>query len=62
MAYVGSVTSEGGAADVTVLGDTANVGARLTSLAGAGGMMIGEAARQAANLDPGEMEKRKLEL
>jgi adenylate cyclase len=62
IAYVGSVTSEGGAADVTVLGDTANVGARLTSLAGAGEIMISEAARQAADLDPGEMEMRKMEL
>jgi adenylate cyclase len=62
IAYVGSVTSEGGAANITVLGDTANVGARLTSLAGAGEMMISEAARQAANLDPGDMEMQKLEL
>jgi adenylate cyclase len=62
IAFVGSVTSEGGAANITVLGDTANVGARLTSLAGAGEMMISEAARQAANLDPGEMEMRKMVL
>lgn len=62
IAFVGSVTSEGGAADITILGDTANVGARLTSLAGAGEMMISEAARKAANLDPGEMEMRKMYL
>lgn len=62
IAFVGSVTSEGGAADITVLGDTANVAARLTSLAAAGEVLVSEAAIDAADLDPGGMEFRKLNL
>lgn len=62
IAFVGSVTAEGGAADITVLGDTANVAARLTSLAAAGEVLLSEAARDAAGLDPGGMEFRKMNL
>ena len=62
IAFVGAVTSEGGAPDITVLGDTANVAARLTAQAAAGEVLISEAARLAAGLDRGEMESRKMDL
>jgi adenylate cyclase len=62
VAFVGAITSEGGAADITVLGDTANVAARLTSLAAAGEMLISEEARQAAGLNLDGVEMRKMEL
>ncbi len=62
IAFVGAVTSEGGAPDITVLGDTANVAARLTAQAAAGEVLISEAARLAAGLDRGEMELRKMNL
>jgi adenylate cyclase len=62
IAFVGAVTSEGGEADITVLGDTANVAARLTALAAAGEVLISEAARHAAGLDESGMEMRKMDL
>jgi adenylate cyclase len=62
IAFVGAVTSEGGAADITVLGDTANVAARLAALAGAGEVLISETARHAAGLDHRGMEKRTMDL
>ena len=50
LAYVGTVNSEGGAADIVVLGDTANTGARLASLAQTGEICISQAAAQAAGI------------
>ena len=61
-AFVGSVGSEGGTSDITVLGDAANTAARLASSARQGEILISEAAYDAAGLDLGPLEKRSLDL
>jgi adenylate cyclase len=61
-AFVGSVGSEGGTSDITVLGDAANTTARLASSALTGEILISEAAYSASGLDFGQIEKRYLEL
>ncbi len=61
-AFVGSVRSEEGTSDITVLGDTANTTARLASSARQGEILISDAAYSASGLDLGELEKRHLEL
>lgn len=61
-AFVGSVGSEGGTSDITVLGDAANTAARLASNAKVGEILISEAAYEAAGLDFGELETRNLQL
>src|SRR5688572_3796566 len=40
IAYVGTVTPEGGGADIAMLGDSVNTTARLTSLAAAGEILV----------------------
>jgi class 3 adenylate cyclase len=45
-----------------MLGDAVNTTARLTSLAGPGEILISEAARKAADLQPDGMEPRTLRL
>ena len=62
VAFVGSVGSERGTSDITVLGDAANTAARLASSARQGEILISDAAYQAAALDLGELEERRLEL
>ena len=47
--------------ELTALGDTVNITARLASAAGAGEILVTSAAAQAAGLDPG-LERRALEL
>jgi len=62
-AWVGSIVGASGAgADFTALGDNVNVAARLASNAGAGEVLISEAAIAASNLDLGDLERRQLEL
>ncbi|HLF29091.1 MAG TPA: adenylate/guanylate cyclase domain-containing protein [Anaerolineae bacterium] len=61
-AFVGSVGSEGGTSDITVLGDAANTAARLASSARQGEILISDAAYTSAELDFGPLEKRHLEL
>jgi adenylate cyclase len=61
-AFVGAVSSEGGAADITVLGDTPNTGARITSHAGTGELLISETAAAAAGLETEGLESRSLAL
>lgn len=61
-AYVGSVTAEGGTAEITALGDTPNSAAHITSRAGAGEMLISETARSAAGLKRKEYSYRRLNL
>ena len=46
IAYVGSVNAEGGVSDISMLGDSVNTTARLTSLAAAGEMLISENQRE----------------
>jgi adenylate cyclase len=62
VAYVGSVNAESGAANIAMLGDSVNTAARLTSLAGAGEILISESTRQAAGLRTDSMESRTLML
>ena len=59
IAFVGSVLSENGISDITVLGDLA---ARLSSKAQPGEILISEPAYKASGLNLGSFEKRDLEL
>jgi len=62
-AWVGSIVGVSGAgADFTALGDNVNVAARLASNAGAGEVLVSDAAYTATGLDLGELEHRQLEL
>jgi adenylate cyclase len=63
MAWVGSIVGASGAgADFTALGDNVNIAARLASKAGAGEVLISNAAYTASGLDLGGLEQRQLEL
>lgn len=48
--------------DFTALGDNVNITARLASKAGAGEVLVSEAACNAAKIDTKDLEKRELEL
>jgi len=62
-AWVGSIVGASGAgADFTALGDNVNIAARLASKAGAGEVLISDAAYTASGLNLGELEQRQLEL
>jgi adenylate cyclase len=61
-AFVGSVGSDEGTADITVLGDTANTTARLSSLAREGEILISDVAYSAAGRYLGELETRRVDL
>jgi adenylate cyclase len=60
LAWVGAVGDESHT-ELTALGDSVNVTARLASAAGAGEILVTIAAAQAAGLEPG-LERRDLEL
>ncbi len=60
-AFVGAVGSEQGATDITVLGDTPNIAARLASSAAAGEILISQDAL-VSELLPGPDEVRQLTL
>ena len=62
VAFVGSVGSQDGTTDITVLGDVPNTAARLSSSAGQGEILVSEAASAAAGLDVDEKGKRLLDL
>ena len=62
LAYVGSVTADKGVSDISILGDAVNTTARLTSQAGPGEILLSEATRKAADLEPHGMEPRSLKL
>jgi adenylate cyclase len=59
--FVGAVGSPNGAIDITVLGDVANVAARLSSAAAAGEILVSEKVAKKSHL-PTNVEKRSLEL
>ena len=62
-AWVGSIAgASGDAADFTALGDNVNIAARLASNAGAGEVLVSEAAWQAAQMGNEAVERRELEL
>jgi adenylate cyclase len=61
-AFVGSLGSEQGTTDITVLGDAANIAARLSTEAGVGEVLISDPAFSAAEIQLGDLEKRTLNL
>jgi adenylate cyclase len=61
-AFVGSVGSEEGTSDITVLGDAPNTAARLASSARQGEILISNTAYTSAGLDLGNLVTRNLEL
>jgi adenylate cyclase len=62
VAYIGSVEVAEGISDIAILGDAVNTTARLSSQAGLGEVIISEATRVAAGLEPGGMQSRQLNL
>lgn len=62
VAFVGRVGTDEGMTNVTALGDAVNVTARLSSLAGAGELLVSAAAADAAELDTAGLEQRSLQL
>jgi adenylate cyclase len=61
-AFVGSVGSDEGTTDITVLGDAANTAARLSTVADVGQILISESAFESAQITTTELEKRSLSL
>lgn len=61
-AFVGVVGGEESTADFTALGDSVNTTARLASQAGAGEILVSDAAYSAAGLDLKDLEHRRLGL
>jgi adenylate cyclase len=59
-AFLGSIGSGDGVTDLTALGDTVNVAARLARTAAAGEIVMSEAARSASGLAPSGLERRSL--
>jgi adenylate cyclase len=63
IAFVGSVGSENGTSDITVLGYTANIAARLSTNAGIGEILISEASFQRTDFSSIDRHKqREIEL
>ena len=61
-AYVGAVGSSQSVSDITVLGDVANITARLASQAGAGEILVTEETCRAAGQNLDQCESRQLQL
>jgi adenylate cyclase len=63
LTFMGSVGSESGTSDITVLGDTANTAARLSTSAGIGEILISDSAYQHAEYNSSKLlEQRELDL
>jgi adenylate cyclase len=63
IAYLGAMEgSRGTGADITALGDSVNITARLSSNASTGEILISDATYAAAKLDLGNLEQRQLDL
>jgi adenylate cyclase len=60
--FMGSVGTDSGMRDITVLGDTANTAARLSSVAAAGEILISASACLHSGIDISELELRTLQL
>jgi adenylate cyclase len=61
IAYVGSISSEG-ITDITALGDSVNITARLASQAGPGEVIVSDDSRKSAGLPEAGLEARQLQL
>jgi adenylate cyclase len=61
-AYVGAVGSKDGVSEITVLGNAANLTARLSSSAAQGELLISAEAARAAKLHDEALEQRSLQL
>lgn len=61
-AFVGSLGSEEGVNDITVLGDTANIAARLSTSARVGEILISEPVLSSAGLELENLEKRVIDI
>jgi len=62
VAFVGSVGAEHGTRDITVLGDSPNTAARLSSSAKQGEILISDSAYRASGMDLSSLEERVLQL
>ena len=62
VAFVGSLGSEDGTSDITVLGDAANTAARLSSEAAIGEILVSSSAGVRVALDTSRYEQRSLDL
>ncbi len=60
--YVGTVGAEDTVADITVIGDTVNTTARLSSVAAGGEILVSEALGSATGLADRDIPSRELEL
>ena len=60
--FVGSLGSEHGTHDITVLGDAPNTAARLSTNAQQGEILISEASFTASGLDLSNLDTRELQL
>jgi adenylate cyclase len=61
-AFIGSVGTRGGLVDVTALGDSVNIAARLASRAAPGEILMSQETYLESGLDFGDLEQRQLEL
>jgi len=59
VAFVGSVGSENGTSDITVLGDAANTAARLSTSAGVGEIFVSDSAFQHAGYSSSDISERR---
>jgi adenylate cyclase len=62
VAFVGSLGSDDGTSDITVLGDAANTAARLSSHANIGEILVSTTASSAIGLNTDGLEQRHLDL
>jgi adenylate cyclase len=62
LAFVGSVSAEGGRADITALGDAVNTASRLASVANSGEIVVSDVSQTMAGLNIDGLESRNLEL
>jgi adenylate cyclase len=60
--FMGLIGTDSGVRDITVLGDTANTTARLSSVAAGGEVLISDAACAKAGYDTSGLEARNLQL